>query len=166
MITDKDIEEFYEHFKKLGLKKPVAAISKATGYGMPNVSQYLSGKLVPSEAFLNAYYNSFPKNAKIVSHEIRQDEATPLGTNLTWKYLMLLEEENARIKKRQSESLEEMRTILLMNQAILKTLRKAVAQLISKSEKSDLLEVAHRLDKETSEVFQKLSGKDSFLFDK
>lgn len=69
------------------------------------------------------------------------------------EYINLLKEENARIKKRQAESLDVMREVLLMNQAILKTLRNSVAQLIAKQEKTDVLEVAHRLDKETAEYY-------------
>lgn len=147
MLTEKDISEFYNEVEKLGLKFPVAAISKATGYGKSNVSQYLSGKLEPSESFIGAFYKAFPKSTQNVARETNEPDG------YRSKYLSLLEEENSRIKKRQAESLDVIREVLLMNQAILKTLRNSVAQLIAKQEKTDVLEVAHRLDKETAEYY-------------
>lgn len=69
MLTEKDILEFYKDVEKLGLKFPVAAISKATGYGKSNVSQYLGKKLDPSEAFIHAFYKAFPKSTQNVSRE-------------------------------------------------------------------------------------------------
>ncbi|MCL1689631.1 hypothetical protein [Elizabethkingia anophelis] len=60
-----DIKKF-KHFKRkvddLGLKFPVAEISKRTGHSKSNVSKYINGKLEPSEKF----YNDFQKNFNIV----------------------------------------------------------------------------------------------------
>ena len=61
MLTENDIEKFYQDYKKLRLKKPVSTIAKATGYGSPNVSEWLNKKKVPSEAFINAFYREFCK---------------------------------------------------------------------------------------------------------
>ena len=63
MLTEKDIEKFYQDYKKLGLKKAVATIARATGYGSPNVSEWLSKKKVPSEAFIKAFYENFYKTS-------------------------------------------------------------------------------------------------------
>lgn len=80
MLTETDIEEFYEHYKALRLKRPVAAITKATEFNKGNVSQYLSGKLPPSEAFLKAYYKAFPKSIKkVLSEPVIEDPEVPYG---------------------------------------------------------------------------------------
>lgn len=76
MLKESDIKEFYDHVAGLGLKFPVAAISKATGWNKGNVSQYLSGKLDPSESFLEAYYKSFPKGIRKVSREKTEGATT------------------------------------------------------------------------------------------
>ena len=63
MLTEKDIEKFYQDYKKLGLKKAVATIARATGYGSPNVSEWLSKKKVPSETFIKKFYEAFYKTS-------------------------------------------------------------------------------------------------------
>lgn len=74
MITKEQIEQFYEDVEKLGLVTPVASIAEATGWLKGNVSQYLSGKLRPSENFLNAFYSAFPKNVKNVPYETFREQ--------------------------------------------------------------------------------------------
>lgn len=81
MLTREKIEEFYKDLEKLGLKFRVASISKATGWSKGNVSQYLSGKLEPSESFLNAFYNAFPKSVKNVPHETFREQEEPHSRN-------------------------------------------------------------------------------------
>lgn len=66
MVTASEITRFYEYVAGLGLKFPVAAISKATGFSKGNVSQYLSKTLEPSENFMNAVYEKFPIDFKKV----------------------------------------------------------------------------------------------------
>lgn len=66
MITDSEILRFYEYVDSLGLKFPVAAISKATGFSKGNVSQYLKKTISPSENFMNAVYEKFPISVKNV----------------------------------------------------------------------------------------------------
>lgn len=66
MLTKELIDKFYEDVESLGLKFPVAAIHKATGFGKPTISQYLSGKLPPSENFITAFYKSFENSLKKV----------------------------------------------------------------------------------------------------
>lgn len=67
MLTKADIEKFYTDLDKLGLKRPNAAISKATGESPGNVSKYLNRKQDPSESFLNRFYDHFYKSSKNVS---------------------------------------------------------------------------------------------------
>jgi hypothetical protein len=68
MLTDETVSKFYADLKSLGLKQPVAAISKATGYSKGNVSMYLSKKDSPSQNFINAFYREFGKSIKKVPH--------------------------------------------------------------------------------------------------
>ena len=74
MITQADIDGFYEEVERMGLKFPVAEISRATGEPKANVSRYLSKKLNPSESFLKKFYISFPKSYKNVPQETRLNE--------------------------------------------------------------------------------------------
>lgn len=69
MITESSISKFYEDVKRLGLKFPVAAVSKATGYKKGQVSQYLSKKDSPSENFVDAFYKAFDESLKKVPRE-------------------------------------------------------------------------------------------------
>jgi transcriptional regulator with XRE-family HTH domain len=66
MLTEERISAFYKDVKRLGLKRPVAAITKATGYSKGNVSLYLSGKGQPSENFLDRFYEVFKESFKKV----------------------------------------------------------------------------------------------------
>lgn len=68
MLTEETVSKFYEDLKSLGLKQPVAAISKATGYSKGNVSMYLSRKDEPSENFIKAFYKEFGESFKKVPH--------------------------------------------------------------------------------------------------
>lgn len=70
MITRHTIQQFYADVEALGLKHPVADISRATGAGKGNVSNYLSGKLEPSESFLNAFYKAFKDKLPISSKKV------------------------------------------------------------------------------------------------
>lgn len=73
MISKQNIEQFYKDVKSLGLKFPVAEITRATGHSKGNVSRYLSKKLEPSEQFLKAFYEQFPSSSKMVSRETYQE---------------------------------------------------------------------------------------------
>jgi intein/homing endonuclease len=66
MITNETISKFYKDVEALGLKFPVAAISKATGYSKGNVSQYLQKKDEPSENFISKFYEKFAGSIKKV----------------------------------------------------------------------------------------------------
>lgn len=79
MLTDKRISTFYEDVQSLGLKRPVAAIAKETGYSKGNVSLYLSKKLPPSGKFIDKFYEVFKDSLKKVSHETLSDAVTPLS---------------------------------------------------------------------------------------
>lgn len=47
---------------KLGLKHPASEIAKKTGYDLANISKYITGKLVPTEAFLKSYCEAYNLN--------------------------------------------------------------------------------------------------------
>jgi len=59
MLTKGQIDQFYRDVENLRLKFPVASITEATGMSKGNVSKYLSGKLSPSESFLQLFYEKF-----------------------------------------------------------------------------------------------------------
>src|SRR6186713_1304196 len=59
MVTAGVIEQFYKDVAALGLKFPVAAITKATGESKGNVSRILNKHMDPSEGFLARFYEGF-----------------------------------------------------------------------------------------------------------
>lgn len=69
MRTVVDIEIFYAYVASLGLRFPVADISKATGYDKSNVSKILNRKIPPSEDFIRKVYKSFKQSGKNVANE-------------------------------------------------------------------------------------------------
>jgi transcriptional regulator with XRE-family HTH domain len=79
MLTRQDIEDFYRDVQRTGLKFKVAAIAKATGYSKGNVSQYLKGRLEPSEAFMKKFYESFPKSSNDAQTSIAAEPRISYG---------------------------------------------------------------------------------------
>lgn len=69
MLKAVDIENFYKHVNSLGIKFPVAAIAKATGFSKGNVSDYLKRVKDPSENFIKKVYQAFPESSKKVPPE-------------------------------------------------------------------------------------------------
>jgi hypothetical protein len=67
MITKAEIEQFYKDVDELALKFPGSAIAKRTNFNKGIVSEYLNKKKEPSENFLRAFYNAFPKGSPNVS---------------------------------------------------------------------------------------------------
>lgn len=65
MLTKELIDRFYEDVEALGLKFPVAAISKATKFGKGQVSDYLKRNKEPSKNFLTAFYNAFESSINV-----------------------------------------------------------------------------------------------------
>lgn len=81
MLTDQRISTFYEDVQRLGLKRPVAAISKETGYSKGNVSLYLSKKLQPSGKFIDRFYEVFKESLKNVPHGTIGKQTAPEELN-------------------------------------------------------------------------------------
>lgn len=69
MLTKSQIDQFYRDVKKLDLKFPGSAISKATGFSKGQVSTYLNKHDEPSENFINAFYEKFGESLKSVPRE-------------------------------------------------------------------------------------------------
>lgn len=108
MLKREEIDQFYKDVLQIGLKFPVAAIADATGHSKGNVSKYLSRKLEPSEAFLKAYYEKFPKDSKNVSRETIAEPETEYGSGD--KTSQLLETINLLVK--QNDKLADTNRIL------------------------------------------------------
>lgn len=83
MLTKESIPKFYEDVEALGLRYPVAAISKATGYQKGTVSTYLSKKDEPSANFLTVFYEKFGESIKKVPREtnVKQKQSEALAIN-------------------------------------------------------------------------------------
>lgn len=59
MLTQGKIDQFYKDVESLQLKRKVAEIQRATNFPKSNISEWLNKKKVPSEKFINAFYDSF-----------------------------------------------------------------------------------------------------------
>lgn len=89
MLKAVDIENFYKHVNSLGIKFPVAAIAKATGFSKGNVSDYLKRVKDPSENFIKKVYQAFPESSKKVpsEHSGGNIEKGEGGQNMTMQML-------------------------------------------------------------------------------
>lgn len=75
MTKNSSQQRFLEDLKLLDLRFPVGEITKRTGANKGNVSRYIAGKLEPSSAFLEKFYESFRAElaeARKVPHETPQ----------------------------------------------------------------------------------------------
>lgn len=106
-----------------------------------------------------AVYRKFTEVYKIAPEPEPAIGSTPRDQ----KIIDLLESQVELLKHQVSSATGELRHIAVMNYAILKTLRKSLAQLIAKSERQDLLKVAERLDKETNEFYRSIRNKGSLI---
>jgi uncharacterized protein YoaH (UPF0181 family) len=77
--------------------------------------------------------------------------------------IALLRQNNKLLEDQLSSATGELRHISVMNFAMLKTMRKAVAKILAKVDKEDLLEVSGRLDKETSVLYRSVRERGSLI---
>jgi hypothetical protein len=77
--------------------------------------------------------------------------------------ISLLRQNNKLLEDQVNLATGELRHIAVMNFAMLKTMRKAVAQILARAEKSDLLEVSGRLDKETAVFYRSIRERGSLI---
>lgn len=77
------INRFYEDVDYLGFRFPVAEISKATGFGKPEISKILNKKKEPSGNFLTTFYEKYGERLKGKADNIEyaklKNEAAPIG---------------------------------------------------------------------------------------
>lgn len=144
MLRREQIEQFYHDVERIGLKFPVAAIAAQTGHSKANVSKYLRRKLEPSEAFLKAFYEKFPKGDNNVSRETNGKES---ANDLTAKYINLLEKQ----QELNSVEIEEKLAAILAYQ---KTFYHILAKLTAKVEKSSPGSVLSDMDKLLAGAFR------------
>lgn len=121
MITEKDIDGFYQQVKQLGLKFPVAAISKATGYSKGNVSDYLKRNKTPSENFLKVFNAKFLNSSTPGSFV---DELGPVLVQLMKTQNEILAEQKTLLKERVT-GLESNLNSVLQNQQEIMAIQKA-----------------------------------------
>lgn len=109
MLTEERISKFYEDVKVLGLKRPVAAISEATGFSKGNVSQYLNRKSPPSENFIDKFYEVFKESFKKVPHGTQKEpiggQASTSGYVPAADMIAVLKEQNEFLRRNFEASL-------------------------------------------------------------
>lgn len=104
MHTSQRISKFYDDVKNLGLKFPVATISKKMKKSKGYVSDILNKEKEPSENFLDDFYKKFFNDESGEDY----DNELPLGNlNITLKdYFDLLNEQKKKAEEREKEYLE------------------------------------------------------------
>lgn len=144
MLTDQRISTFYEDVQSLGLKRPVAAIAKETGYSKGNVSLYLSKKLPPSGKFIDRFYEVFKKSFKKgieKSDEMRGTSETQivvseLSPSDLIKAIQTLADSNQGLVESNKIALNNNKTALETNQVIADTNRVLAMKLVNEDTNS------------------------------
>jgi hypothetical protein len=103
MLTRERIDNFYIDLEALGLKRPVAAISKATGYSKGNVSEWINKVKEPSENFINKFYAVFYENS-IGNSGAAQSNGTLTGSITVDDYKSEIEKRIAEIEARRRDA--------------------------------------------------------------
>lgn len=140
-----DYTLFGEKLKELRGTATQQTLGELLDVGDKQISRYEKGEVLPSHENIQKLCDHFQYDFISLIYKVPDKQSK--GVTME-KYIATLE--------RDAEfSRGELRHIAIMNHAILKTLRKSVAQLIAKQEKVDLLSVARKLDKETAEYYRK-----------
>lgn len=104
MLTEERIEKFYADLQALGLKRPIAEVSKATGYSKGNVSEWISRKKEPSLNFIEKFYKEFYKTSNIIDL-VKSD---PLPGTVTLKdHIELLKQWRADAESKYQDAVKE-----------------------------------------------------------
>lgn len=138
-VTQTLIDQFYKDVEQLGLKFPVAAISKATGYSKGNVSAYLSKKDEPSGNFLKKFYEAFPKSSTNV----------PRGTvidNLAESNKVLAEANRTLADAHKIIARNNDELVQIVRASLEQPLRSSISQPVGEKSKAWLVEKISSLD--------------------
>lgn len=160
MITKDKIERFYKDVEGLGLRFPVAAISKATKTNKGNVSSILSRKLEPSESFLNKFYEAFKDSITNVSRGTLAEEPET-DYMVKNKYIASLERENERLRKDLNISLGGLRHNALLARAVAETNQQLLIELLVKQRKSDQTSVRLEVNRVNGENYKRMKEVDN-----
>lgn len=79
MLTQGKIDQFYADVESLGLKRKVTEIQRATEFPKSNISEWLSRKKVPSENFIDTFYEKFEKELTKSSTNVPYESPLTLG---------------------------------------------------------------------------------------
>lgn len=101
MLTQETIDKFYEDLKALKLIHPIATLTERTGFSKGQISQIVNKKLLPSEAFINKFNESFKivPRGKIESDISPYDPAFLAGQlNMAERLIAQLESDHEEAK--------------------------------------------------------------------
>ncbi|MCO5238892.1 MAG: hypothetical protein M9904_02445 [Chitinophagaceae bacterium] len=164
MITQNEIDAFYEDVASLKLRFPNAAIVKATGEPKGNVSSYLNKKRKPTEDFLRRFYSVFSESLKKVSRgTFSQNEDIGPGNyqekSDNKKYIELLERDRIMLEQMQkqmheiiSANLAELLVAQRLNRAQLTVLTDLGAKTLATVQKRNLEMVREETSKALNDV--------------
>jgi hypothetical protein len=154
---NKVTKKFQEQVNNLILEGVVAnqqEIVDTLNWNKSQMSQAMKGaKNIPL-----AVYRKFTDKYRLES-EVREPDV-PYGSH---EVLTLLREQNALLKDQLNLAQGEARHIAVMNFAMLKVMRKTMAQVLAKVEKREILEVSGKIDKETSAYYRSVRQRGSLI---
>lgn len=143
-----------------GTVASLAALAEDIEWNKSGMSLVMNGKRnVPFDVFKRFTTRYSVKLSKDLE-PVNEPEA-PYGTKD--EMIALLKQNNKLLEDQLNSATGELRHIAVMNFAMLKTMRKSVAQILAKTEKKDLLEVAGKLDKETAAFYRSVREKGSLI---
>lgn len=152
----KKFQEQVNSLIKEGIVKNRQQIIDDLTWGKTQMSQAMAGtKNVPFEV-----YQKFVSKYDLKSDVENVTEAS-YGTKD--EMIALLKQNNKLLEEQLNSATGELRHIMVMNFAMLKSMRGPLARLLAKSEKESLLVIANKIDKETASIYRSIRERGSLV---
>lgn len=136
-------------------------IVNVLNWNKSQMSQAMRGaKNIPLAVYrkFTSHYRLTPSTESLVN-----EQETSYGSDFKDRYIASLEKQNKLLEEQVNSATGELRHIAVMNFAMLKVMRKTVAQILAKVEKGDLLEIAGKIDKETATFYRSVRERGSLI---
>ena len=162
-IPNHNTKIFVKEVKSLveqGRAGSYAAIADEIEWNKSGMSLVMNGKRnVPFDVF-KKFTHHYQIKLPIDDPGVNEPEAVP---NSKDDMIATLKENNKLLADQLSLATGELRHIAVMNFAMLKVMRKNVAQILARVEKSDLQQVVGKINKETSAYYRSVRERGSLI---
>lgn len=144
-----------ESLIKRGIVGKQAEIAAAIGYDPTSLTNVLKKRRPLPQSVYKRFTEVYNLEPMVVATDENDDYRA--------KYVASLESQIKLLESQLSLAQGEARHIAVMNFSMLKVMRKTMAQVLAKVEKSDPLTVAGKIDKETSAYYRSVREKGSLI---